>query len=517
MSRLITHVSNQKQKILDGIKATANVVGSTFGPIGSNVIIKHENVNMPQSTKDGVTVAKILRFDDEYENIGCQLVKQASLRTAQQAGDGTTSSVLLASALCERIHEENIKDCYTVKKHFDTMTQACVQYVKSKSIHIKNLDDIRNIAHISSNGDSQISNIICKAYSQFKDFNGVIMVEPSETTETYVKIQSGTVLKSDIVSTHFFKNVQQVIEFQNCAVFATNKKIDQTRDILDILQRIKDLGYSDVLLVCENIVGEALQAALVNNANSKMNIAIITPPFYGENRKEFMELFMTMIGGKYHDSNSGIKLRDIDMAEYFGVVGKVKVEKSNTTLYDYEKTDVSEYVQKYKEAISKTDDESKKSWLEYLISFTSGSIASIHVGGDSDTEVYERRDRIDDALCAVRSAVQEGYVAGGCAIYFSIAKNLKCPDNVPIHIFKIYIESLMSLFDQLVKNAIPQEYADDANMGYDIENDKICDMLQIDVIDPTKVVENVILNATSVACLFLTSDTYIVCQETDLL
>jgi len=324
-----------RDTILYGAKQLCDIVSSTLGPGGKNVLLKHLNERIIQSTKDGVTVAKFIELENEWENIGCNLLKQSSMRTALNAGDGTTSTVVFAYALMKEINEflKSNPD-FNVHKLRDDLNKSkdlMIEYIKDHSIISKTNKDIRNIAMISTNGDVRISDLIASAYDKFGNEHGTIMVEPSPSTETSITIQSGIKIASGYSSYMFMTDVNKMIsELTDCGIIITDHNISKGSDMLKILS-IANTNYKSLLIIGENIEGEAVQTMIANHMSQKMKICLIKPTFYGERRKDYLSMIASATLATPFYIESGTKLAEFS-SKFIGSAQKIVVSKDETNI-----------------------------------------------------------------------------------------------------------------------------------------------------------------------------------------
>lgn len=504
--------------ILQGAKQLCDIVSSTLGPGGKNVLLKHLNERIIQSTKDGVTVAKFIELENEWENIGCNLLKQSSMRTALNAGDGTTSTVVFAYALMKEINEflKSNPD-YNVHKLRDDLNkhkESMIEYIKNNSIISKTNKDIRNIAMISTNGDTRISDLIASAYEKFGNEHGTIMVEPSPSTETSITIQSGLKIASGYSSYMFMTDANKMIsEMTDCAVVITDHPISKGSDMLKFLGVVNQ-NYKSLLIIAENIEGEAAQTLITNHINNKMKICLVKPTFYGERRKDYLSMIASATMAKPFYVESGVKLGEFDTS-YIGSAQKIIVSKDETNIQIYEhnkpslNTKIVQIEENIKSIIESGSPEENENiqWKRNLLSFAKGNIATIKIGGNSDTEIYEVKDRIDDAIAAVKSSIEEGVSIGAGVSYIKAAESL--PKTISADLIK---SASTSIKRKLLSNLCISDI--DILIDIDILNNvnhvnmygESSDLIEDGIIDPTKVIRNCIENAISVATMFLLTD-----------
>lgn len=505
--------------ILEGAKQLCDIVSSTLGPGGKNVLLKHLNERIIQSTKDGVTVAKFVELENEWENIGCNLLKQSSMRTALNAGDGTTSTVVFAFALMQEINGFlKANPDYNVHKLRDGLNKckdSMIEYIKSNSIISTTNDDIKNIAMISTNGDVRISDLIASAYEKFGNEHGTIMVEPSPSTETSITIQSGLKIASGYSSYMFMTDHNKMIaEMADCGIIITDHPISKGSDMLKLLKTASE-NYKSLLIIGENIEGEAVQTLIANHANNKMRICLIKPTFYGQRRKDYLSMIASATLTTPFYVESGSKLSEFD-ASFIGTAEKIVISKDETNIqiYDCNKpslgVNIAQIEENIKSMIESGSPEENENiqWKRSLLSFAKGNIATIRIGGNSDTEIYEVKDRIDDAIAAVKSSIEEGVSVGAGVSYIKAANSL--PSSTSADLVKLASESIKrKLLNNLcisdIDKLLVSDKLDNTNMGVNMYGDFV-NLVNDGIIDPTKVIRNCIENAISVATMFLLTD-----------
>lgn len=533
--------NDAREKILVGAKKLADVVGSTLGPMGRNVVIEHLEYPVPQVTKDGVTVAKKINLQNKFENIGCQLIKQSAIKTAIEAGDGTTSSTVLSVKLMEIINEI-IKDgkcnVHALRHQLENGKEKLIKRLKDLSIPVDNDDQIYSVATISANNDQKIGQLISDAYKKIgKD--GIITVEPSNTTQTSIEIVDGLKFDKGWYSHYFVNNPSKMsFEIENCLVFITDHKIESGAEILNYLLVKAAKLNKNLLIIAENINGEALSTLIANNNNKKMNICLVNPPYYGLRRREYLlDLAKIMNCTPVFLDNPQADIKNLT-SENFGLVDKVIVSRDSTIIKGFETDEdrqsiLNKHVEDLKELLKNTSiDQEEKEWIQKRIAMVSSGVAVIKLGGNSETEVYETKDRLDDALAAVKSSLEEGIVSGGGSTF------IKLTDILDSSILgeKILIDSLHSVLHQICMNCGYNEEQYEkivhyikydkneslhfihGNRGYNAKEEEfVPDMIKSGIIDPTKVIRNCIENAISVACMFAITDYAIITLEDELL
>lgn len=511
---------DNKEKILRGAIKLANAVGSTLGPVGYNVLIEHPNYALPQVTKDGVTVARHINLTDPVENIGCQLVKQAAIKTAMEAGDGTTSSTIMAAKMMSAINDilnEHKCNVHKLRRDMEYIRDVLISKLPAYSKPIVDNKEIESIATISTNNDERLGKLIADAYKKIGN-HGIITVEPSDTNDTTINVVDGYEIKEGWVSPLFVNNANKMTFESNepTMIFVTNEKIESGSEILNnVLVRANSLGKS-LVIIGENIKGEALQTLISNHRSNKMKICLINPPYYGIRRREFLNdlcevLKMTPI---YSDDPS----TDIKSVKQnsFGWIESVKITK-DSTIFKVQNPDTSviaDLNDTLQSLLSETEDKEEKAWIEKRIATINSGIATIKIGGNSETEIYETKDRIDDALAAVKSSLEEGISCGGGSTYVRLISEVDAIDG-RMYAKLVVIAGLKSIMNFILDNfeyegevvRLLQKVKDTPNYGFNAKDGvHVEDMYEAGIIDPTKVIRNCIINSISVATMFAISN-----------
>lgn len=509
--------SEARELILIGAKKIHDAVGSTLGPGGRNVIIKHNTYDVPQVTKDGVTVARKMKLQNYWHNIGCQLVKQASMRTAIDAGDGTTSSVVMAYTmmkLIDELLEENPEiDVHRLRHEMEKMKDVLIEKLREISTPIVDIRQVFDIAKISTNNDEKLAGLLSEIYGKIgKD--GIIVLEQSQLSDITYSIESGFRFDGGWQSHYFVKDKSKMsFESDDCAIFITNHKIQDGKTMLNALSRIYGTGVRDLLIIAENIEGEALSTLIANNQSGKMNICLVNPPYYGQKREEYLTDLSISLGMKplMVGDQSVTPLSFTE--EYFSCGRSVFVDKNATTIRN-DKESVSSAVEEHISNLKSLmdSDEEDKEWIEKRIATLRSSVAVIKVGGNSESEVYEHKDRLEDAICAIRSAYKDGIVAGCGITYLRLISALD-PSLDTFHILKSGLESVFkkimdnSCISEEERSSILYFVAEDEGYGYDAKKRaKSYNSIQDGIIDSARVIKNCIENSISVAIMFMISD-----------
>ena len=499
LNKKIKFKLSARESILKGINILADSVKVTLGPKGNCVILGDVD-KQPRVTKDGVSVAKEIKLEDPFENAGAQLIKEAAVKTLNTVGDATTTSTILAQSLINLSMKEvkKGKNSIKIKKGIEFATHLVVNYIKDKTIEIKD-SDIKNIATISANNDQEIGQLISDAFQKIGR-DGIITIEDSTNSSTSVDVINGMQFDRGYLSQHFVTNfVKDVCVLENPYILITEHKVNRMKDIAFILSQVAGEGKS-ILIIAEDFDGEVLETLKVNKLDGRLKVCPIKAPSFGEYRHEV--------------------LNDIAM---LGKCTKVNVTKTSTTLIGGN-GNIEERVNKLKEEL-KTEQSSPNS-SDFLIKFLKeriaklvGGIAVIYVGGTTEIEMNERKDRIDDAVSATKAAIEEGVVLGGGLTYYNASKLLSeysdSDKEVTLGI-RIVEKALQEPFNVIVQNAgyNPKKLYSKLTetVGFDANEEKFVNMYQSGIIDPAKASKLALENSSSVACLFLSTECVIVPQ-----
>ncbi len=528
MAKEILFSNDSRQKILAGVDKLANAVKATLGPKGRNVMIER-SYGSPLVTKDGVTVAKEIDLEDKYENLGAQLVKEVSSKTADIAGDGTTTATVLAQG----IYKEGIKlvtagmNPMAIKKGIDKSTIVIVDYLKELSRPIGGRKEIAQIATISANSDSEIGNIIADAMEEVSQ-RGVITVEEAKGLKTELDLVKGMQFDRGYLSPYFATDTEKMtVNFENPLILITDKKIGNMKELLPLLEANMASAQRPLLIIAEDIEGEALATLVMNKVRGVLSVAAVKAPGFGDRRKAILEDIAILTGGTLVSDDLGHKLDDptIDQLARLGQAKSVMISKDITVIVDGagNELDINNRKLQLEAQIEESTSEYDKEKLEERLAKLSGGVAIIKVGAATETEMKEKKARVDDALHATRAAVEEGIVpGGGVALIRAIAKlkelDLEGEEKAGVNLM---IRALEAPLRQISTNAgvegavIVNEVISNDNpfYGYDAATDKYLDMLEAGIIDPTKVVRAALQNASSVAGLMLTTEVVIVEAE----
>ncbi|MEZ7875187.1 MAG: chaperonin GroEL [Bacteroidales bacterium] len=502
----------------EGVDALANAVKVTLGPKGRNVVID-KKYGSPQITKDGVTVAKEVELEDRFANMGAQMVKEVASKTADQAGDGTTTATVLAQSIIN-VGLKNVTagaNPMDLKRGIDKAVEAVVASLKSQSQSVgDDITKIEQVATISANNDITIGKLIADAMSKVKK-EGVITVEEAKGTDTEVKVVEGMQFDRGYISPYFMTNPEKMeAVLDNPYILITDKKISTMKDLLPVLEPVAQSGRS-LVIIAEDVDGEALATLVVNRLRGTLKIAAVKAPGFGDRRKEMLEDIAILTGGTVVSEEKGIRL-DAASLEMLGVAEKISIDKENTTIVNGsgEKSAIEKRVAQIRKQMETTTSDYDREKLQERLAKLAGGVAVLYVGAASEMEMKEKKDRVDDALSATRAAVEEGIVPGGGVAYIraiEAIKNLKGEnedENTGIAIISRAIEEPLRM---IVENAgiegsivIQKVKEGKGDFGYNARTDKYENLLAAGVIDPTKVTRIALENAASVAGMFLTTE-----------
>ena len=521
MAKEIHFNTESRENLRKGVDILANAVKVTLGPKGRNVILD-KKFGAPTVTKDGVSVAKEIELKDPVENMGAQLVKEVASKTADDAGDGTTTATVLAQA----IFNTGIKNVAAganpmdLKRGIDKAVQEVVKNLQSQSKDIKDSSEISQVATVSANNDHEIGKMIADAMDKVgKD--GVITVEGAKGTETEVKTVEGMQFDRGYLSPYFVTNSDKMeAELENPYILIYDKKISAMKELLPVLEAVSQTG-KPLLIIAEDIEGEALATIVVNKIRGALKVAAVKAPGFGDRRKAMLEDIAILTGGTVISEERGYKLESATI-DYLGTAEKVNIDKDNTTVVSGagKKDDIVARVNQLKKQIDTTTSEYDKEKLQERLAKLSGGVAILYVGAATEVEMKEKKDRVDDALHATRAAVQEGIVAGGGTAFLrsvsSLDKlNLENDDqNTGVLIVKTALESPIRT---IVENSggegsviIQKIKEGKGDFGYNAAIDKFESMFKAGIIDPTKVSRLALENAASIAGLLITTECVVV-------
>src|SRR5262245_28498519 len=513
--------SEARAKILEGVEQLARAVKVTLGPRGRNVVLD-KKWGSPTVTKDGVTVAKEIELDDPYHNMGAQMVREVASKTSDVAGDGTTTATVLAEA----IYREGIKNVtagaapMSIKRGIEKAVDVVVAELKKLSRDVKENKEIEQVATISANTDNFIGKKIAEAMDKVgKD--GTITVEEAKSVETTLDVVEGMQFDKGYISPYFVtekESMEAVLE--DAFLLLYEKKLSNMKDLLPILEKIAQRG-KPLLIVAEDVEGEALATLVVNKLRGTLAVCAVKAPGFGDRRKAMMEDIAILTGGKVISEDLGIKLENVRV-EDLGRAKRIKVDKENTTIVEGvgKKADIQGRITQIKQEIDETTSDYDREKLQERLAKLAGGVAEISVGAATETEMKEKKARVEDALHATRAAVEEGIVPGGGVAYLrsiasleKLSKELEGDERVGVNIVKRALEQpLRTLCDNaglegsVIVEKVKSYKGEEKFTGYDVDGEKYVDMFKAGIIDPTKVSRTALQNAASVAGLLLTTE-----------
>ena len=519
MSKDIFYNTEARASLKNGVDKLANAVRVTLGPKGRNVVVEKQ-FGAPNVTKDGVSVAKEIELEDRLENVGAQMVKEVASKTSDVAGDGTTTATVLAQSIIS----EGLKNVTAganpmeIKRGIDLAKNRVVEFISKNSKDIPDSNQIAQVATISANDDEEIGTKIAEAMDKVgKD--GVITVEESKTAETYLEFVEGLQFDRGYLSPYFVSNSDTMeAELEDPYILVHDKKINNMKDILPLLEKVVQAGKS-ILIIAEDIEGEALATLVVNKLRGTFNVVAVKAPGFGDRRNAMLEDIATLTGATVVSEERGFKLESTTLDD-LGTCKKVVSDKDNTTIVGGggASETISSRVNEIKVQIEKTTSDYDKEKLQERLAKLSGGVAVLNVGAATEVEMKEKKDRVDDALPATRAAVEEGIVVGGGVILLRASKdldnalfnNLKPNLKVGVDIMKKALEGPIR---QICSNAgvepsiVVQKVLDSKDdYGYDARNDEYVDMFKSGIIDPAKVSRVAVENASSISGLLLTTE-----------
>jgi chaperonin GroEL len=512
--------SDARDRMLRGIDVLANAVKVTLGPKGRNVVID-KSYGPPRTTKDGVTVAKEIELDDKFENMGAQMLREVASKTSDVAGDGTTTATVLAHSIVR----EGAKavaaamNPLDLRRGIEMAVTAVVEDLKRRSKKIKSSEEIAQVATISANGESEVGAMIARAMEKVGNA-GVITVEEAKSTETELDIVEGMQFDRGYLSPYFVTNTDKMIaELEDAYVLLHEKKLSNLQSMLPILEATVQSGRP-LLIVAEDIEGEALATLVVNKLRGGLKVAAVKAPGFGDRRKAMLEDIATLTGGQLIAEDLGIKLENVTL-EMLGRAKRVRVDKENTTIIGGAggKSDINARIAQIKLQIEDTTSDYDREKLQERLAKLAGGVAVIKVGGSTEVEVKDRKERVDDALSATRAAVEEGIVPGGGMALLRAKKAVEAlkSDNPDIQAgIRIVARALESPIRQIAENAgvegsiiVGKVLEKSGNYGFDAQKEDYVDMVQAGIIDPTKVVRTALQHAASIGALLITTEAMI--------
>jgi chaperonin GroEL len=514
----VKFASDARERMLRGVDLLANAVKVTLGPKGRNVVLE-KSFGAPRVTKDGVTVAKEIELEDKFENMGAQMVREVASKTSEQAGDGTTTATLLAQAIVR----EGAKSVAAganpmdLKRGIDMGVARVVEELRSKAKKVTSNEEIAQVGTISANGDSEVGRIIAEAMQKVGN-EGVITVEEAKSLETELEVVEGMQFDRGYISPYFITNPNKMtVELEEPYILIHEKKLSSLQAMLPLLEAVVQSGRP-LLVIAEDVEGEALATLVVNKLRGGLKVAAVKAPGFGDRRKAMLEDIAVLTGGTVISEDLGIKLENVTLS-MLGRAKRVTIDKDNTTIVDGagKKSDIEARIKQIKTQIEETTSDYDREKLQERLAKLAGGVAVIKVGGATEVEVKERKDRVEDALHATRAAVEEGIVPGGGVALLRAAKALDSlnaaneDQKVGVNIIR---KAIQAPARQIAQNAgedgsvIVGKILENGSYswGYDAQAGAYGDLMAKGIIDPTKVVRCALQDAASVAGLLITTE-----------
>ena len=509
--------TDARERMLRGVDTLANAVKVTLGPKGRNVVIE-KSFGSPRTTKDGVTVAKEIELEDKFENMGAQLMREVASKTNDIAGDGTTTATVLAQSIVR----EGMKSVAAgmnpmdLKRGIDKAVAQVVKFIGEASKKVKDSNEISQVGTISANGESEIGEMISEAMQKVGN-EGVITVEEAKSLETELDVVEGMQFDRGYLSPYFITNADKMIaELDDPYILIHEKKLSSLQPLLPVLEAVVQTG-KPLLIIAEDIEGEALATLVVNKLRGGLKVAAVKAPGFGDRRKSMLEDLTVLTAGQTISEDLGIKLENVSI-DMLGRAKRVSITKEDTTIVDGagDKKEIEARTSQIKAQIEETTSDYDREKLQERLAKLAGGVAVIRVGGATEVEVKERKDRVDDALNATRAAVEEGIVPGGGVILIKASQKIDVKgDNSDQEAgIQIVRRALQFPIRQIADNAGVEGSivvgkvleTSDMNQGYDAQNDKYVDMVKAGIIDPAKVVRVALQDAASIAALLITTE-----------
>ena len=527
MAKVIKFDAEARAAMLRGVNILADTVKVTLGPKGRNVVID-KSYGAPRITKDGVTVAKEIDLEDKFENMGAQMVKEVASKTNEEAGDGTTTATILAQAIVK----EGVKyvtagmNPMDIKRGIDIAVEHVKQNLIASAKKVKDSDEIAQVGTISANGDKEIGNMIAKAMQKVGN-EGVITVEEAKGIDTELDVVEGMQFDRGYLSPYFITNADKMIaELENPFILLHEKKLTNLQPMVPLLEAVVQAGRP-LMIISEDVEGEALATLVVNKLRGGLKVVAVKAPGFGDRRKAMLEDIAILTGGQVISEDLGIKLENVKLTD-LGSCKKIKVDKDNTTIVNGsgKKSDIEARCSSIKQQVDETTSDYDKEKLQERLAKLAGGVAVIKVGGATEVEVKERKDRVEDALNATRAAVEEGIVTGGgCALLYAAQDldKVKVKGDDQKAGVDLVRKALEAPIRQITKNAgidgsvvvgklLEQNKK---NQGYDAQNEEYCDMFAKGIVDPVKVVRTALQDAASIAGLLVTTEAMIADKPDD--
>ena len=519
--------TDARDRMLRGVNILADAVKVTLGPKGRNVVIE-KSFGAPRITKDGVSVAKEIELQDKFENMGAQMVKEVASRTNDEAGDGTTTATVLAQAIIK----EGLKavaagmNPMDLKRGIDMATAKVVESIKAASRPVKDSDEVAQVGTISANGEAQIGRFIADAMQKVGN-EGVITVEENKGMDTEVEVVEGMQFDRGYLSPYFVTNADKMVaELEDALILLHEKKLSSLQPMVPLLEAVIQ-SQKPLIIVAEDVEGEALATLVVNKLRGGLKIAAVKAPGFGDRRKAMLQDIAILTGGQVISDDLGMKLENVTI-DMLGRAKKVSINKDNTTIVDGagDKAEIEARVAQIRTQIEETSSDYDREKLQERVAKLAGGVAVIRVGGSTEIEVKERKDRVDDALNATRAAVQEGIVVGGGVALVQAGKVLEglkganSDQNAGIVIVRRALEAPLR---QIAENAGVDgavvagkvRESSDKNFGFNAQTEEYGDMFKFGVIDPAKVTRTALEDAASVASLLITTEAMIADKPAD--
>jgi chaperonin GroEL len=514
--------SDARDRMLRGVNILANAVKVTLGPKGRNVVIE-KSFGAPRSTKDGVSVAKEIELSDKFENLGAQLIREVASKTNDKAGDGTTTATVLAQAIVV----EGTKSVAAgmnpmdLKRGVDKAVLHVVEHIKASSKKVTTNQEIAQVGAISANGDKEIGDMIARAMEKVGN-EGVITVEEAKSLETELDVVEGMQFDRGYLSPYFITNADKMeVVLEDALILLSEKKLSSLQPLLPVLEAVVQ-SSRPLLIIAEDIEGEALATLVVNKLRGGLRVAAVKAPGFGDRRKAMLEDIATLTGGQLISEDLGIKLENVTL-EMLGKAKKVSITKDDTTIVDGagDKADIEARISQIKRQIEDTTSDYDKEKLQERLAKLAGGVAVVRVGGSTEVEVKERKDRVDDALNATRAAVEEGIVPGGGVALLKASLSLEglkgdnADQNAGINIVR---RALQAPIRQIAENAgvegsiVVGKILENKSVtfGFNAQTEEYVDLISAGIIDPAKVVRTALQDAASVAGLMITTEAAIV-------
>ncbi len=510
--------SDARERMLRGVDILANAVKVTLGPKGRNVVLD-KTFGAPRITKDGVTVAKEIELEDKFENMGAQMVREVAQKTNDTAGDGTTTATVLAQAIVR----EGAKSVAAgmnpmdLKRGINIAVQAVVKDIEKRAKKVSSSSEVAQVGTISANGDVQIGKMIAQAMQKVGN-EGVITVEEAKALDTEVEIVEGMQFDRGYISPYFVTNAEKMLaELEDAYILLHEKKLSGLQSMLPVLEAVVQSG-KPLVIIAEDVEGEAIATLVVNKLRGGLKVAAVKAPGFGDRRKAMLEDIAILTGGQLVSEDLGIKLENVTL-QMLGRAKKVIIEKEKTTIVNGagKKADLEARVNQIKAQIEETTSDYDKEKLQERLAKLAGGVAVIRVGGATEIEVKEKKDRVEDALNATRAAVEEGIVPGGGTALLRAKKAVGklTNDNADVQAgINIVLKALEAPVRQIAENAgvegsiVVGKITDNKSetFGFDAQNEEYCDLVEEGIIDPAKVVRTALQDAGSVAGLLITTE-----------